>query len=73
MNLAVSTANTLSSKARGACEQVVQTIENQYAHMINIIRVRKRKLELKRLMAKAKNYSQWKEYAEEYDQLKSKQ
>ncbi len=71
MNLAISAVNTLSTRAQATSQKIVQMIDQQYSNIIQMIRVRKRLLELKKLMNKARSYSQWKEYAVEYDTLKS--
>ena len=72
MEIATTALNSLTLKAQEQTEQIVRAVEEQYTHLIDIIRVRKRRLELKALMNKAKNYAQWKQYAIEYDHLKSK-
>lgn len=71
MDLAISAASSLTSKVIANSGKIVQMIDSQYSNVIQMIRIRKRRLELKKLMTKAKSYSQWKEYAVEYDELKS--
>ena len=71
MELAISAVSTISTRVQATSEKIVQMIDQQYSNIIEMVRVRKRLLELKKLMTKAKSYSQWKEYALEYDTLKS--
>ena len=71
MNLAISTVSSLSKSVQASSGKVVQMIDDQYSALIERIRVRKRRLELKHLMNKATTYSQWKAHAAEYDDLKS--